>query len=94
MDGICWSNAALVESWIVVTKDRTVQPELQRFVAKLMGATSYDAESSHVPMLSNSALVIHVIRTAAESIAKSGCDWLWKRKRLSGNQGVGKRSWD
>jgi hypothetical protein len=55
----------------VVTKDRTVQPELQRFVAKLMGATSYDAESSHVPMLSNSALVIHVIRTAAESIAKS-----------------------
>ena len=68
---ICWSNGALVESWIVATKDRTVQPELQRFVAKLMGATSYDAESSHVPMLSNSALVIHVIRTAAESIAKS-----------------------
>ena len=46
-------------------------PELQRFVAKLMGATSYEAESSHAPMLSNSALVIHVIRTAAESIAKS-----------------------
>jgi hypothetical protein len=39
----------------VATKDRTVQPELQRFVAKLMDATSYDAESSHVPMLSNSA---------------------------------------
>jgi hypothetical protein len=61
----------LVESWIVATKDRTVQPELQRFVAKLMGATSYEAESSHAPMLSNSALVIYVIRTAAESMAKS-----------------------
>jgi hypothetical protein len=61
----------LVESWIVATKDRTVQPELQRFVAKLMGATSYEAESSHVPMLSNSDLVIDVIRTAAESIVKS-----------------------
>jgi hypothetical protein len=36
-----------------------------------MGATSYEAESSHVPMLSNSALVIDVIRTAAESIVKS-----------------------
>jgi hypothetical protein len=23
-----------------------------------------------------------------------GCDWLWKRKRLSGNQGVEKRNWD
>ena len=46
-------------------------PELQRFVAKLMGATSYEAENSHAPMLSNSALLIHVIRTAAESIAKS-----------------------
>ena len=55
----------------MATKDRTVQPELQRFVAKLMGATTNEAESSHVLMLSNSALVIHVIRTAAESIAKS-----------------------
>jgi hypothetical protein len=42
-------------------KDRTVQPELQRFVAKLMGATSYEAESNHVPMLSNSDPVIRVI---------------------------------
>jgi len=50
VDGICWSNAALVESWIVATKDRTVQPELQRFVAKLMDATSYEAESSHAPI--------------------------------------------
>jgi hypothetical protein len=41
----------LVESWIVARKDRTVQPELQCFVAKLMGATSYEAESSHVPQL-------------------------------------------
>jgi len=53
----------LVESWIVATKDRTVQArKLQCFVAKLMGATSYEAESSHVPMLStNSDLVIRVI---------------------------------
>ena len=47
----------LIESWIVATKDRTVQPELQRFVAKLMGATSYEAESSHVPQLAQVSLL-------------------------------------
>jgi hypothetical protein len=31
----------------VATKDRTVQPELQRFVAKRMGATLVEVESSH-----------------------------------------------
>ena len=55
----------------MATKDRTVQPRASTSVAKLMGATSYEAESSHAPMLSDSALVIYVIRTAAESIAKS-----------------------
>ena len=56
----------------MATKDHAEQPKLQRFVAKLMGATSYEAESSHIPMLSNSALAINGISTAAESIAKPG----------------------
>ena len=47
--------------------DRTVQPELERFVAKRMGATIYEVDSSHVPMLSNPKLVIDVIRTAANA---------------------------
>ena len=51
------------------TSDRTVQPELQRFVAKRMGATTYEVDSSHVPMLSNPSLVIDVVRTAANSTA-------------------------
>ena len=55
--------------WYIVAKnDRTVQPELQRFVAKRMGATVYDVDSSHVPMLSNPSLVIDVIRTAALAV--------------------------
>jgi pimeloyl-ACP methyl ester carboxylesterase len=58
-------------SWyIVTTKDRTVQPELQRFLAKRMNATITETESSHVPMLSNPGVVIDVIRTAASAIAK------------------------
>ena len=61
--GVAWKSKP---SWyIVATNDRTVQPELQRFVAKRMGATIREVESSHVPMLSNSKLVIDVIRAAA-----------------------------
>jgi pimeloyl-ACP methyl ester carboxylesterase len=65
LDGTAWRSKP---SWyIVATSDRTVQPELQRFVAKRMGATIYEVDSSHVPMLSNPGLVIDVIRTAANS---------------------------
>ena len=52
-------------------KDRTVQPELQRFLAKRMGAKTFEVESSHVAMLSNPKLVTDVIRTAANAVQES-----------------------
>ena len=56
-------------SWyIVANNDRTVQPDLERFVAKRMGAHTYDVDSSHVPMLSHPDFVLDVIRTAAKSV--------------------------
>lgn len=56
-------------SWyIVATKDRTVHPELERFVAKRMGATTTEVESDHVPMLSHPKVVIDVIREAASAV--------------------------
>jgi len=56
-------------SWyIVANNDRTVQPDLERFVAKRMGAHTYDVDSSHVAMLSQPDFVLDVIRTAANSI--------------------------
>ena len=56
-------------SWyIIANNDRTVQPDLERFVAKRMGAHTYDADSSHVAMLSQPGFVLDVIRTAANSI--------------------------
>lgn len=59
-------------SWyIVATHDRTVNPDLERFVAKRMGATTVELESSHVPMLSNPSAVLDVIRAAAEAIQRS-----------------------
>src|SRR5437899_6588042 len=66
LDGTAWRSKP---SWyIVATSDRTVQPELERFVAKRMNATTYEVDSSHVPMLSNPKLVIDVIRTAAKAV--------------------------
>ena len=43
-------------------------PDLERFVAKRMGATTYEVESSHVPMLSQPNVVLDVIRAAAKSV--------------------------
>src|SRR5580704_5100379 len=66
LDGTAWRTKP---SWYVVANnDRTVQPDLERFVAKRMGAHTYDLDSSHVAMLSQPAAVLDVIRTAANSI--------------------------
>ena len=63
--GTAWKSKP---SWyIVATKDHTVQPDLQRFAAKRMGATMREVDSSHVPMLSNPKFVIDVIRNAVEA---------------------------
>jgi pimeloyl-ACP methyl ester carboxylesterase len=65
LEGTAWRSKP---SWYIVGKnDRTVHPDLERFVAKRMEATTYEVDSSHVPMLSNPKLVIDVIRTAANA---------------------------
>jgi pimeloyl-ACP methyl ester carboxylesterase len=66
VDGTAWKSKP---SWyIVATRDRTVQPELERFVAKRMGATTFETDSSHVPMLSQPGFVLDVIRKAAKAL--------------------------
>jgi pimeloyl-ACP methyl ester carboxylesterase len=66
LPGTAWRTKP---SWYVVANnDRTVQPDLERFVAKRMGAHTYDLDSSHVAMLSQPDAVLDVIRTAANSI--------------------------
>jgi len=69
VDGTAWRSKP---SWYIVAKnDRTVHPDLERFVAKRMGATTYEVASSHVPMLSNPDFVIDVIRAAAKAVTSS-----------------------
>jgi pimeloyl-ACP methyl ester carboxylesterase len=59
-------------SWyILTTQDHTVHPDLQRWVSKRMGATVFEVESSHVPMLSKPDVVIEVIRKVAKAIQES-----------------------
>src|SRR5271155_3321949 len=64
--GTAWKSKP---SWyIVANTDHTVHPELERFAAKRMGATTYEVDSSHVPMLSQPGLVLDVIRAAANGV--------------------------
>jgi len=67
--GVAWKSKP---SWyIVANHDRTVQPELERFLAKRMGASTHAVDSSHVPMLSHPDFVIDVIRSAAKAVRGS-----------------------
>ncbi len=64
--GTAWKSKP---SWyIVANNDRTVHPDLERFAAKRMGATTHEVDSSHVVMLSNPGLVLDVIRAAASGV--------------------------
>ena len=64
--GTAWKSKP---TWYVVGKnDRTVHPELERFVAKRMRATVTELDSSHVPMLSQPQRVIDVILAAAAAV--------------------------
>src|SRR5437660_11213362 len=63
--GTAWKSKP---SWYIVgKKDHTVHPDLERFFAKRMGATTYELESSHVPMLSQPNRVLDAIRAAANA---------------------------
>jgi pimeloyl-ACP methyl ester carboxylesterase len=63
---IAWKSK---RSWYVLaTQDHTVHPDLQRWVAKRMGANVTEVASSHVPMLSQPNVVIDVIRKAAAAV--------------------------
>ena len=66
VQGVGWRTKP---SWyIVANNDQAVHPELERAAAKRMGATTYDIDSSHVPMLSHPDYVLDVIRAAAAGV--------------------------
>ena len=69
VDGVAWRSKP--SGYILASEDRTVQPDLHRFVAKRMGATAVELRSSHIPMLSQPNAVMDVIRNVAKAVQKS-----------------------
>lgn len=59
-----------IPSWYMVAKgDRAIDPDLERFYAKRMGATTREIEASHVPFISRPREVARLIEEAALSSA-------------------------
>ncbi len=53
-------------SWYAVsTQDRTINPDLERFMAKRMGAKTIEVESSHVSLISHPDTIANLILEAA-----------------------------
>ncbi|MDI7864235.1 alpha/beta hydrolase [Rhizobiaceae bacterium n13] len=53
-------------SWYAVsTEDRTINPDLERFMAKRMGATTIEVKSSHLSMISHPDEITRLILEAA-----------------------------
>jgi pimeloyl-ACP methyl ester carboxylesterase len=64
--GTAWKSKP---TWYIVSsKDRTIPPELQRFLAKRMGAAVTEIDSSHMSILSHPDLVVDVIIKAASTL--------------------------
>lgn len=56
-------------SWFVVAKgDNVINPDLERFFAKRMGATTVEIASSHVVFMSHPKEVVSVIESAARVV--------------------------
>jgi pimeloyl-ACP methyl ester carboxylesterase len=60
-----------VPSWYLVTQDdQAINPELQRFYARRMGAKTTEVKSSHVPFISRPRDVARLIEQAASAAAQ------------------------
>ena len=61
-----WKN---IPSWYVVsTQDNSINPDLERFMAKRMGAKTKEIKASHVSFISNPSQIAKVIESAVASI--------------------------
>jgi pimeloyl-ACP methyl ester carboxylesterase len=69
LPGAAWKTKP--SAYIVAAQDHSVNPELERFSAERMGATTYEVESSHVPMLSHPDVVLDAIRNLVTTVSGS-----------------------
>jgi pimeloyl-ACP methyl ester carboxylesterase len=69
VQGVAWRTKP--SAYIVAAHDHAVHPELERFAAKRMSATTYEVESSHVAMLSHPDVVLDAIRNLVTAVSGS-----------------------
>jgi len=64
-----WKSLA---SWYLVAQDdQALPPDAQRFFANRMGATTVEAKSNHLAMVSHPDEVVRLIKTAAEKVQRT-----------------------
>ncbi len=56
--------------FLVAEEDGAINPDLERFMAKRMGATTVEVKSSHLAMISHPDAVAAIIRRAAEAASR------------------------
>jgi pimeloyl-ACP methyl ester carboxylesterase len=63
VEHVAWKT---IPSWYLVSQeDQAIPPELQRFMAKRMGAKTTEIKASHVPFISHPGEVVKMIEAAA-----------------------------
>lgn len=68
VDQVAWKT---IPSWyLVAQEDLAINPDLERFYAKRMGAKTIEIRSSHVPFISHPGEVARLIEQAASATAK------------------------
>jgi pimeloyl-ACP methyl ester carboxylesterase len=61
-----------IPSWdIVATEDQAINPDVERFYAKRIGATTTEIKSSHVPFVSHPKEVAKIIAAAATTASQT-----------------------
>ena len=63
IDQVAWKT---IPSWYLVgTQDRAISPDLERFMAQRMEATTRELDASHVSFISHPHVVTKLIEEAA-----------------------------
>ncbi len=65
LDAAAWRT---IPSWyMVASEDKALSPDMERFLAQRMNATTVEVKSSHVPFISHPKEVVQLIERAAKS---------------------------
>jgi pimeloyl-ACP methyl ester carboxylesterase len=60
-------------AWYAISlRDRTISPELQRFLAKRMHATTVEIDAGHLSLITHPHEVTQLILSAARAVSQQG----------------------